>query len=309
MAYILITEFMDTSAVQRLSSLHQVDYLPDLVKDPARLLGMVEKVDALIVRNLTQVRGDLLKAATRLKVVGRLGVGLDNIDVAACDTRGIRVIPATGANADSVAEYVLTAGLMLLRGIYQASARVSEGEWPRQKLSAGREASTRVMGILGFGDIGRRVARLAKCFAMQVIACDTLIAQDDPVWAQEVVNRVSFEQLLRQSDVLTLQIPLNDQTRNLIGTHAISQMKKGAILINTARGGIVDEAALVDALREGRLGGAALDVFAAEPLPRTPQFQGMPNLVLTPHVAGVTFDSNLRVSDMIAGKVIECLAT
>ncbi len=305
---ILITEFMDERAVARLAAQHEVLYDPALVDEPARLLAEAAAADALIVRNRTQVGGALLQALRRCRVVGRLGVGLDNIDLAACHARGIRVIPATGANAASVAEYVLAAALLLLRGAYGVTGAVAAGQWPRAAVSHGREAGGKTMGIVGFGDIGRRTAALAAGIGMQVVAWRGRRERDDALFVQAGVRALDLGELLAEADVVSLNLPLTPHTRGLIGAGAIGRMKRGAVLVNTARGGIVDEHALAEALRSGRLGGAALDVFEAEPLPASPHFQGCPNLLLTPHVAGVTVESNERVSFMIADAVLQALS-
>jgi len=240
--------------------------------------------------------------------VGRLGVGLDDIDAAACRSRGIELIPATGANALAVAEYVVCTAMQLLRGAYLSTPAVAAGEWPRPRLSEGREAAGRTLGIVGFGNIGQLVAGLAQRLGMRVIAADALLTPADPVWAQTGVARRTFDELLAESDAVTLHVPLTDQTRNLVNAERIARMKRGAVLINTARGGVVDEAALAQALAAGQLGGAALDVFEREPLAAGSPLAGAPNLVLTPHIAGVTQDSNQRVSSMIAERVAAFLA-
>jgi len=304
---IVVTEFMDAPAVDRLRARHDVLYDPQLVDDPPRLLREAQACDALIVRNRTQVKGELLAALARCTVVGRLGVGLDNIDVAGCEARGIRVIPATGANALSVAEYVIATAMLLLRGAYAASADVAAGRWPRNALSQGRELAGKTLGLVGFGSIGQVTARLAKALGMEVTASDPALREDDAVFAELGVSPASLEALVAGSDVVSLHLPLVDSTRNLFDAGRIASMKEGAILVNTARGGIVDEQAVAAALRSGRLGGAALDVFTEEPLASAPHFEGCPNLVLTPHVAGVTRESNERVSSVIAARVLEAL--
>ena len=241
--------------------------------------------------------------------MGRLGVGLDNIDVPACAARDVLVIPATGANALAVAEYVIGVAMVLLRGTYFATAEVAAGKWPRGALSSGREIAGKMLGIVGFGGIGRLTGRLGRALGMRVIGFDAELASDHAVWRAEGVEPRTLDALLAQSDVLTLHVPLLPATRNLIDTRRIAAMKPGAILVNTARGGVVDEAAVAAALASGRLGGAALDVFEKEPLPAGSPLAGCPNLILTPHVAGVTAESNERVSSMIAEKVIAALAT
>ena len=307
MKRILITEFMDEVAVAQLRARYDVLYDPKLVDDGARLHAEASRADAIIVRNRTQVRGELLASLKRCTVVGRLGVGLDNIDVAACEARGMRVIPATGANALSVAEYVIAGALLLLRGAYQSTAAVACGKWPRNALSNGRELSGKTLGLIGFGSIGQLTARLASALGMQVIAFDAMMDRDHPAFGATGAESVGLDDLVARADVVSLHVPLVESMRNLFDAARIAAMKPGAVLINTARGGIVDETAVAQALRGGRLGGAALDVFEAEPLTASLQFEDCPNLLLTPHIAGVTAESNERVSSLVAQKVLEAL--
>jgi (S)-sulfolactate dehydrogenase len=302
MPEIVVSEFMDEAAIHASFAGRDVLYDPKLVDDPARLAQAVRGARALVVRNRTQVRGDLLVSASRLEVVGRLGVGLDNIDVAACEARGIAVYPATGANDLAVAEYVITAALLLLRRAWFASARVAAGEWPRTELM-GRELAGKRLGLVGYGAIARVSGRMARGLGMSVAAYDPLLAADHPAWAD--AERQALPALLAGSDVVSLHVPLTDATRRMLDAAAISGMKRGAILVNAARGGVVDEAALCAALRSGHLGGAALDVFAREPVDAAAGalFAGVPNLILTPHIAGVTDESNVRVSAVTAAAV------
>ena len=303
MAEIIITEFIDQSAVDDLSADFDVVYDPQLVDQPERLLSLVGEAPALIVRNRTQVRGALLEAATALKVVGRLGVGLDNIDMSACAARGITVCPATGANNVSVAEYVVTTMTTILRRpAYSVTEVVLAGEWPRTE-AIGREASGKVLGLVGFGAIGRDVARRAAPLGVTVTAHDPLLKADDPAWA--MAESKSLDTLIAESDVISLHVPLTDETHHLLDAAAIARMKPGAIVINAARGGVVDEVALAEALKEGRLGGGALDVFETEPVTAESgtHLANVPNLILTPHIAGLTDEANLRTSDMTAANV------
>ncbi len=297
MASIIISEFMDEAAVRDGFKGHEVVYDPDLVDDPARLAGLVAQAQALVVRNRTQVRGALLAGAHALKVIGRLGVGLDNIDVAACKARAIAVCPATGANDVAVAEYVLTCAMMLLRGAYQSTPTMTEGAWPREAL-IGREISGKTFGLIGFGAIARETARRAAILGVRLVAFDPFLQPDDPVWNAYDVTPQPFDDLLAQADLVSLHVPLTDQTRGLFNASVLTKMKHGAVLINAARGGIVNAEALAAALLTGHLGGAALDVFAKEPLRGDDGmvFRDVPNLILTPHIAGVTDESNVRVS-------------
>ena len=301
--HIVISEFMDESAVAQLQAQHDVVFDPTLVDDMPRLLKLAQTADALIVRNRTQVRGELLAACAQVKVVGRLGVGLDNIDVAACEARGIRVIPATGANALAVAEYVIGMAMVLRRGVYLASQTVASGAWPRAALSNGHEASGSCLGLVGFGGIGRMTAKMAQGLGMRVMAYDPMLPPGNAVWAETGVQCASLDQLLAQADVISLHVPLTPDTANLVSAERIARMKRGAIVINTSRGGIADEAAVAAALRSGQLGGAAFDVFEPEPLKAGSPWEGCPNAILTPHVAGVTAESNVRVSTLIAAEV------
>jgi len=299
---------MDEAALDTLCDL-RVDYRPDLHADRDALLAAVADADALIVRNRTNVDSHLIAAAPRLRAVGRLGVGLDNIDVAACRDRGITVLPATGANAVSVAEYVIAAAMVLVRGAFGSSPAVIAGEWPRTSLGGGGELAGRTMGLAGLGATAQAVAERARALGMAVVAHDPFRPADDPAW--QLADRLdSIGALLGQVDVLSLHVPLTGGTEGLIDAHAMARMRPGAILVNTARGGIVDEAALAASLRAGHLGGAALDVFETEPLTAEAGaiFEGVPNLILTPHIAGVTAQSNIRVSAVTAQNVRKALS-
>ena len=306
MPQIVISEFMDEAAIRdELGGLDTL-YDPGLVDRPEDLVAALRGAEALIVRNRTQVRGGLLAAAPALRVVGRLGVGLDNIDMPACAARGIAVHPATGANDGAVAEYVIGTAMLLLRGAYGATAQVAAGAWPRNSLM-GREIAGKRLGLVGFGAIARETARRAAALGMAVSAHDPFLSADDPAWRPPygAVARSDRDALVAESDVLSLHVPLTPETQGLIDARAIARMRPDAILINAARGGVVDEAAVAEALRAGRLGGAALDVFAREPLDAGAGavFADVPNLILTPHVAGVTQESNVRVSAVTARAV------
>ncbi|KGD93488.1 3-phosphoglycerate dehydrogenase [Achromobacter sp. RTa] len=300
---IVISEFMDTPAIEALRQRFDVRYAPELVDQREALLQAVGDADGLIVRNRSQVDAALLAAAPRLRAVGRLGVGLDNIDLDGCAARGIAVVPATGANARAVAEYVIGTVLALLRGAYFSSAAVAAGEWPRAALSQGLEAQGRTLGIVGFGGIGRLAARLARGLDMRVIGCDAALPPGHPAWEETGVAAMPLDELLAQADAVTLHLPLTPGTRHLLNADRIARLRPGAVLVNTSRGGIVDEAALAQALRAGLLRGAALDVYDQEPLPAGSPLAGAPNLILTPHIAGLTQEANTRVSDMVAAGV------
>ena len=303
---IVITEFIDAWAVDDLARDFRVHYDPALVDKPDEIKTVAAKVPALIVRNRTQVRGAVLAACRELRAIGRLGVGLDNIDMDECARRGIRVFPASGANTASVAEYVIAAMLMGLRDVWHANEAVLAGRWPRNELMF-REASGKRLGLIGFGEIARAVARRARALEIAIVAHDPGIGADHPAWQEHSVAPVDLARLLATSDVVSLHVPLLPATRNLIDGAALARMKPSAILINTSRGGTVDETALVAALREGRLGGAVLDVFVSEPVAKDSIFVGVPRLWLTPHIAGVTEEANRRVSSVTVANIRKAL--
>ncbi len=307
MSRVVITEFMDEAAVKTLTAKLDTHYDPKLANSPRKIPGLLGEATALIVRNRTKVTAKLLDAAPNLQCVGRLGVGLDNIDLEACKERGVAVYPATGANNLAVAEYVIANAMILLRGAYLSTAAMLEGTWPRERLM-GRELSGKVMGLVGFGAIAYEVAVRAQLLGMPVLAFDPHRPANDSAW--QLARNLSLEAVLEQADVVSLHTPLNDATRHMIDVEAIARMKKGSVLINAARGGIVDEEALAKALLAGKIGGAALDVFETEPLTAeaAAAFADIPNLVLTPHIAGVTDESNVRVSALTAKTVLEHLA-
>ena len=302
MAEIVVCEFMDEAIATEVLTDFDVLFDPGLVDNREALLEALEQARAIIVRNRTQVNAELLDRAPQLQVVGRLGVGLDNIDLELCKSRDIAVYPATGANDLAVAEYAISAALLLMRGVWQAGAEVVDGSWPRTT-SIGREVSGKRIGLLGFGSIARQVASFAKALGMRVCAYDPYLPQDDSQWSG--IEFSSLHSIAETCDVISLHVPLTDETRNLVDAEFVGRMKRGAVLINTARGGVVDEGALVEALRDGKLGGAALDVFAQEPVdaPGGKNYASIPNLLLTPHIAGITEESNVRVSRVTAENV------
>ena len=309
MADIVITEFLDEIALRGLMKTHDVRYGPDLVDRREELLAALGQTRAIIVRNRTWVNQELLDAAPQLQVVGRVGVGVERIDQDACAARGVAVCPAYGANAITVAEYTITALLLAWRGAFLTSRRVIDGDWPREEM-IGHDLSGRTLGLIGFGNIGRAVAKRARAFDMTVIASDPYISPEDPAWNEFGARPVTLESVLRESDAVSLHAPLTEETRHIIDASAIAAMKPGALLINTSRGGTVDEAAMIAGLRSGQLGGAAVDVFEREPLTAETgaAFAGVPKLILTPHIAGLTEESNQRVSSVTVENVLGVLA-
>jgi (S)-sulfolactate dehydrogenase len=308
MRRIVVSEFLQDEYLDLLRVGFDVEYDPDLYSDRPRLLDRIADAEAVFIRNRTRIDAEFVAAAKEMRVVGRLGVGLDNIDMDVCAGAGIAVIPAVGANAVSVAEYVMGAMLVLMRGVYGMTGSMVAGEWPRQGHAFGREAMGKVLGLVGFGAIARHVATRARGFDMRIVAYDPFLPATDPAWL--TAEPMELDELLGAADVVSIHTPLNEQTRNLIDRATLGLMKPTAILINTSRGGIVDETALADALRGGVIAGAALDVFAAEPLGPDPasNFAGLNNVLLTPHVAGNTIESVDRVARMIVEAAIEKLA-
>ena len=303
---ILIPELIHAQSLERLRAEHEVVFDPTLFLRHDELLIQAQDADAIIVRARTQIRGDLLDALKVCKAVGRLGVGLDNIDVPACQARGIEVIPAIGANARSVAEYVITCALLLLRySHFSVSHALSEGQWTRPAIPEGYEVEGRTFGIIGFGSIGRLTGRLASRLDMRVVAYDP---SPLPAAASDFeCQMLTLDEVLACSDVVSLHVPLLPETQGLINADRLALMKPGSVLINAARGGIVDEPALAQALKAGHLQAAALDVFDDEPLPSGSVLAGVPNLLLTPHIAGVTADSELRVGELVSDRILQLL--
>ena len=306
MAKIVVSEFMDEQIARDVLADFDLVYEPALVDKREDLLVLLNDADAIVVRNRTQVDEELLASAPKLKVVGRLGVGLDNIDLEACEERGVAVCPATGANDVAVAEYVISAALMLVRGVWQASDPMVSGDWPRTQLM-GHEVSGKRLGLIGLGSIARQVAARASALGMDISAFDPYLAGEDPAWSD--VDNATLAELAADCDVISIHVPLTQETRHLVGVEFIRKMRPGAILINSARGGVVDDKALIQALLDGQLGGAALDVFESEPLDAEhgAAFAGVPNLLLTPHIAGITEEANQRVSLVTARNVLEYL--
>ena len=305
MKKLLITEIMDEQEVQKLQSTFTTIYDPNLFNNEKKIIELIPDIDALIVRNNTLVNETILAASKQLKVIGRLGVGLNNINVELCKKKNITIIPATGANTVSVAEYVISCMLLLSRKVFNATKSVVAGDWPRTKFMHGLELYNQTLGIIGLGSIGKAVATRAKSFDMNIISYDPLIKETNSEFSY--IQMKSLEEIFTQSDIITLHIPLNADTKNLINKDKIQLMKKGSILINTSRGEVVDENALIASLKSHHLGGAALDVFNQEPLTKenANKFKDISNLICTPHISGLSEQANKRVSSMIANSVIK----
>jgi len=275
----------------------KLDHTPDTLK------AMVKDADAVIVRSRTKITRDVIVAMDRTRVIARAGVGLDNIDVKSAEERGIKVVNSPEAVTQSTAELTLALLFALVRHVPYANSCVKAGEWPKSKLM-GRELGGKTLGIIGFGRIGYTVAKVAKALGMRVLAYDVI---DREATMKELgVEKATFEELLKESDAITLHATLSPQSRHMIGRRELSMVKRGALLVNTARGGLIDEEALREALISGQLAGAAFDVCEVEP-PQKLDLICLPNVICTPHIGAQTEEAQRRASTIIAQKVIELL--
>lgn len=298
---------MEQESVDIISDAFDVIYDPTLHENLESLSSQIAAVDAVIVRNKTQLTEALLLKAKNLTFVGRLGVGLDNIDTEFCSNNNIFVQPATGMNADSVAEYVIACSLSLLKNIPISHNGTVSGQWPRTSIKS-RELGGKTLGLLGFGVIGKKVSRLAQVFGANVIAYDPFVSLSD---ADSLgVTLTTQDELFRLSDVISIHLPLTDETRDLMNLSSFNKMKKSPIVINSSRGSIVNEEDLLKAYNENLINGFALDVYNSEPIKEKlyKEITSSMNCILTPHTSGVTAESNVRVSQFIADKVINFLA-
>ena len=272
-------------------------------RSPDELARDLSNADALIVRSATQVTRELMDAAPRLRVVARAGTGVDNVDVGAASDRGILVMNAAGANSVSVAEHALALLLSLARSVPAADASMKRGVWEKKKLT-GTELRGKTLGIVGFGRIGREVALRARTFGMEILAHDPFISARAAEAAG--VPLVALDDVLAQSDFLTLHVPALDQTRHLLNAASLARCRKGVRIVNTARGELIDETALADAIESGHVAGAALDVFETEP-PTDQRLTGLPQVIATPHIAASTTEAQELVGVEIALSVRDYL--
>lgn len=271
--------------------------------------ALVEKVgdyDAIVVRSRTMVTREVLQGGERLKVVARAGVGLDNVDLEAAEELGVQVVNSPEAPTNAVAELVLGMMFSLARRIPQADASMKMGAWTKRQLT-GFELSGRTLGVLGFGRIGYTLAKKAKALGMRVVTYDVVIDKLMKFVEEAGAEAVSMEELLASSDFVSIHVPLLPQTKNMIGSEQFGLMKVGAHIINAARGGIVDEDALREALVGGKLGGAALDVYVDEP-PADTSLVGLENVVCTPHIGAATEEAQRANSTVVAEKLIKILS-
>ena len=304
MTKILITEFINQSSLENLNKKFDVKYDEKLYENEKQLITMIKDYEGLIVRNKTQVNLDILKNALKLKFIGRLGVGLDNIDTEYCKNKKIHVQPATGMNADSVAEYVLSSSMSLIKKIPMFHNGTIKGEWPRTTIKS-LEIKQKNLGIIGFGIIGKKVAEYSSKNGLKILAYDPYVKEIND---KEInIKSSSLKEIYEKSDIISLHLPLTDETKNMVNKSSFSQMKNKPIIINTSRGGIINESDLIEAYHKNIISGFALDVFENEPIESKFYHKIKPgmNCILTPHISGVTTESNIRVSDFIVKKITD----
>src|SRR5215216_3625832 len=302
MAKVLIAEPLAAAGVELLASAHEVDARSAMTRE--ELLAVVPAVAALVVRSATRVDAEVLEAGPNLKVVGRAGIGLDNVDVAAATRLGIMVVNAPQSNVISAAEHTLALILAQARNIPQAHQALRDGRWERSRFQ-GAELYGKTLGILGLGRVGALVAQRANAFGMRLLAYDPFVSRERA--AHMGVELASLAEVLARADVVTIHLPKTPETTGLIGEAELAALKRGARLVNTARGGIVDEAALAKAVGDGQLAGAALDVFAEEPTTASPLFE-LDNVVVTPHLGASTAEAQDKAGITIAEQLLLALS-
>jgi D-3-phosphoglycerate dehydrogenase len=300
---ILVADPIAADGVERLREVGEVDVVAGL--SAADLVARIARYDALVVRSETKVTAELLAAARRLRVVGRAGVGVDNIDIEAATRHGVLVLNAPTGNTIAAAEHAVAMMLALARNIPAADASLRAGRWERSRLM-GVELRDRTLGVLGLGKIGFEVARIAgEGLRMRVLAHDPLVTHERA--EQSGAELVDMDTLLAESDVLTVHVPLTDHTRGVIGAAELRRMRPGARVINVARGGIIDEAALAEAVRDGVIAGAAIDVFTKEPVPQGHPLVGVEGIIVTPHLGASTAEAQVNVAADVADQIVEYL--
>jgi D-3-phosphoglycerate dehydrogenase len=296
---VLVADAM-SSKVEEILREAGIEVLVKTKQSEEQLAALAADVDGIIVRSASQITAKVLAAGRRLKVVGRAGVGVDNIDVPAATARGVVVMNTPFGNTTSAAEHSVAMLMALARNIPRADQKLRTGDWDKKSFT-GVELEGKTLGVVGLGKIGQKVARAALGLEMRVLAHDPFVTAERA--AELGVELASLDAILAQADFLTLHVPLNDKTRNLIDARALARMKPTARIVNVSRGGVVDEAALHEALKAGRLAGAALDVFSREPITDSPLF-GLPNVVVTPHLGASTEEAQERVAEDVARQFV-----
>lgn len=300
---VLVAEELSPEGLERLRA-RGVEVVPGAGLGPAELASAAAGCDGLLVRSATRVTAELLEAAPRLRVVGRAGVGVDNVDLAAATRRGVLVVNTPGGSSTAVAELAIGLLLAVVRHVAVASASTRAGRWEKKRFQ-GRELAGKMLGVVGIGNVGSALASRARAMGMDVIAFDPFIGAETA--SRMGVRPVPLDALWGEADVVSLHVPLTEQTRGLVDRGVLARMRPGAILLNCARGGLVDEVALADALREGRLGGAAFDVFAEEPPPPGHPLLKLDNFVCTPHLGASTEEAQSAVALAVADQVASFL--
>ncbi len=303
---VLVSDKLSETAVQIFRDRGiDVTFEPELGKDKERLLQVIGDYDGLAIRSATKVTEKLLNAAGRLKVIGRAGIGVDNVDVPAASRRGVIVMNTPFGNAITTAEHAISLMMAVARQIPQANESTHAGKWEKSRFM-GTELTGKTLGVIGAGNIGSIVCDRALGLKMKVIAYDPYLSEERA--RQMGVTKVELDELLGRADFITLHVPLTDKTKGIISAEAISKMKPGVRVINCARGGLVDEAALAEALKSGHVAGAAFDVFAEEPATSSPLF-GLPNVVVTPHLGASTKEAQENVAIQVAEQMSDYLLT
>ncbi|MBC7131775.1 MAG: phosphoglycerate dehydrogenase [Roseovarius sp.] len=303
---VLVSDKLSETAVQIFRDRGvEVDYLPDLGKDKDRLAEVIGQYDGLAIRSATKVTEKILDAATNLKVIGRAGIGTDNIDKDAASRKGVIVMNTPFGNMITTAEHAIALMFAVARQIPEASASTHAGKWEKSRFM-GVELTGKVLGVIGAGNIGGIVCDRARGLKMKVIAYDPYLGQEKADQMQ--VEKVELDELLRRADFITLHVPLTDQTRNILSREALGKTKKGVRVINCARGGLVDEEALAELLKSGHVAGAGFDVFSVEPAIENPLF-GLPNVVCTPHLGAATTEAQENVALQVAEQMSDYLLT
>lgn len=285
--------------------LKKAGHVLDVMPEGVNLSGAIGDYEGIIVRSKTKVTKDVLKNARKLRAIARAGSGLDNIDVEEAKRLGIKVMNSPEALTNAVAELVIADIIALLRNLPKANKSMKEGNWLKKEL-VGRELRGKTVGVVGFGAIGKRVADLCMAFGARIIAYDVVSVPDE--YKKKGVGQTAIDDILRESDIVTLHVPLVKETAGMMGKKTIGMMKKGAILVNASRGEVVDEKALLEALKSGRLAGAALDVFQKEP-PEASELVLLPNVLVSPHIGGQTEEAQNEASVIVAKKLIDALKT
>lgn len=305
MFHVVVSDNMDPAGLALLQVAGDVRLTAPGKMERADLLKAIADADALIIRSGTQVDSELLAAAEKLRIVGRAGVGVDNVDLAAATARGVIVMNAPAANTIATAEHAFALLLSLMRHVPQGHASLAEGQWAR-KAYTGAELRGKTLGIVGIGRIGREVGTRALAFAMRVVSYDPFMP-DDTAREMGFEPVATLETLLAQSDIVTLHALVTPDTINMLNANTLAYMKDDARLVNVARGKLVDESALVAALDSGKLAGAALDVYAQEPPEPGNSLIGHPKVIHTPHLAASTIEAQTLVSTLIVEQVLDAL--